>query len=390
MKKPVLIFSIIQFAFIGVIIIFFAAPFNDNLIIIPYVSAVTLGLISVVLFYFFFAKEINSARRARENHAAESRIKDDEIRRLQSENDRFQSNGLSGYARFGDYESFNRELLILLEAVESLCTLLSPAGESITAIQTDQLPVLTDIGDLLKTTAFISENIQKAFDIADNLSTSAKSAFTVSEKVQKGVTLVTTALQESLKSSRVLFEQSQQISGILSLLAEISSRINILSINASIVSARAGTAGRPFKVVAKEIRKLASETEKSLHQIGEDIKNIKLVINNVVEKINYSVEQTDAETNGLLSVVGSLQGITLGVEVFRAVSKAAKEKSVNQSNDLNLLSRNCSLFNSVIQNIASLKNDLARILEIRNDVASRQESLRLRLHRSDKNEGGTT
>ncbi len=177
---------------------------------------------------------------------------------------------------------------------------------------------------------FISENIMRAFEISDNLANTAKTAFELSESVQKGVKIVTSALSQSLSQTAILFEQSKQISKIIEIMSEISEKIHILSINASIVSARAGTAGKGFEVVAKEIRILAKETEKSLEEIEQVIVDVQGTITAVVEKVDTASKQTNNEQNNLMSVAGALQGVILAVEIIRAVTSVANEKAVEQ------------------------------------------------------------
>lgn len=77
-------------------------------------------------------------------------------------------------------------------------------------------------------------------------------------------------------------------------ISDIARQINILSINASIEAARAGTAGKGFAVVAMEVGKLAShsqeavaEAEKSNSRVFDDIK----MVNSVVEEINSKMTE---------------------------------------------------------------------------------------------------
>ncbi len=209
------------------------------------------------------------------------------------------------------------ELESRLNRVEAMVRAVVP-GEALTGFSFD---------DLLKSNEFISENTKKGFDISDNLSGSAKAAFEISEKVQNGIQTITGALSDTLQFSEVIYKQSGQISDVIEILNDISAKINLLSINASIVSARAGQHGKTFEVVAREIRRLADQTNSSLSSIEEEIRGIQRVIGELVEKIRSAAAETSDEKAALISVVGTLRGITLGVEVFRAVSKLAKEKA---------------------------------------------------------------
>ena len=77
----------------------------------------------------------------------------------------------------------------------------------------------------------------------------------------------------------------QDINQMSHFIENISSQINLLSLNASIESARAGEAGRGFAVVADEIRSLAYQTKDATG-------NIQDVISNLIEQSEATVDIT--------------------------------------------------------------------------------------------------
>ncbi len=75
------------------------------------------------------------------------------------------------------------------------------------------------------------------------------------------------------------------IKALLGNIADVAERVHVLSINASIESARAGERGKGFKVISNEIQKLAMETQR----IVQDIAATVAVSNRVFSSINEAV-----------------------------------------------------------------------------------------------------
>ncbi|MBN2797221.1 MAG: methyl-accepting chemotaxis protein [Clostridia bacterium] len=77
-----------------------------------------------------------------------------------------------------------------------------------------------------------------------------------------------------LQEMDTLSGRVNKISNIINLINDISRQTNLLALNASIEAARAGEHGRGFAVVANEVSKLADETSKAVHGIGDLLSEI--------------------------------------------------------------------------------------------------------------------
>jgi Amt family ammonium transporter len=80
------------------------------------------------------------------------------------------------------------------------------------------------------------------------------------------------AVQGSLESMELISKSAQSINQMLDAVTDISNQTKLLSLNASIEAARAGSNGRGFAVVAQEVRDLAAETQFTAANIADLMK----------------------------------------------------------------------------------------------------------------------
>ncbi len=111
------------------------------------------------------------------------------------------------------------------------------------------------------------------------------------------------------RSMTEVSETSKEMSGILSMINDISDRINLLSLNAAIEAARAGEYGRGFAVVADEISKLADQTSTSVKDIATLIRKS----DEEVRKGAAGVQDTVAVIRDILAGVEESNSMIAGV-----------------------------------------------------------------------------
>jgi methyl-accepting chemotaxis protein len=173
---------------------------------------------------------------------------------------------------------------------------------------------------VLESLASLNGFTSQIHQIAESISGSADEAFREAQGIQGRVEQMATAVELSRKENLLLLEESSKIHGVLELLREISESTHVLGINAAILSARAGTAGKAFGVLAKEIRGLADRSSQSLGIIEDIVTGLRQRIGRVSARIEESDALILGQKQGLLSVAGRLQGTVLGVNVIHAVS----------------------------------------------------------------------
>lgn len=97
------------------------------------------------------------------------------------------------------------------------------------------------------------------------------------------------SIQSLEKEMQTIESSSLEITDIITLINDIAEQTELLSLNASIESARAGEAGKGFNVVAGEVRKLAEKSTQAANRIYELITNNQRIIK---VGVNYSKNAT--------------------------------------------------------------------------------------------------
>ena len=128
----------------------------------------------------------------------------------------------------------------------------------------------------------------------------------VSDRVSEVVQDVEQMMTQTNESAGQIREASDLISGI-------ADQTSLLSLNASIEAARAGTAGRGFAVVAEEIRKLADQSDEASRRIRETIENLLSDFAGVVRSMQQMREVIDQQNSHIRSTETTVKDVVDGL-----------------------------------------------------------------------------
>ncbi len=95
-----------------------------------------------------------------------------------------------------------------------------------------------------------------------------------------------TVIEESSKALKEIHTHSKTIHDVLAGIGDISSRTDLLAMNASIEAAHAGEAGKGFAVVAGEVRKLSEQSRKQIAESNTKLEGMETAINRNTELSN--------------------------------------------------------------------------------------------------------
>jgi methyl-accepting chemotaxis protein len=270
-------------------------------------------------------------------------------------------------------------------------------NEITTNIQSIKGRVLNQSAGVTETNAVMERvmvNIEKLSGHIEKQSDYVSQSSTAIEEMTDNIRSVAATLEQNTRSVRELRESSEvgrssvgevsadiqeidrESEGLLEIntvMENIASQTNLLSMNAAIEAAHAGEAGKGFAVVADEIRKLAESSAEQSKTIGGVLKKIKGSIDKIIKGTDNVLLKFEAIEDGVKTVSDQTQNIRSAMEeqetgnrrildvinILNEITGQVKDGSIEMqdgSKEVILESRNLEL---VTQEIASGMNEMA-------------------------------
>lgn len=187
---------------------------------------------------------------------------------------------------------------------------ISEIESGVTQLDRNSADCLSQMDSLSQKIALVNGNTTRIGSITDaavlTIDEGIKTMNSLTDKT-KSTTKITGQVIDTIK---LLEEKSRSIGQILNVINDITRQTNLLSLNASIESARAGTYGKGFAVVAEEIRKLAGQSLHSASQIRGIIEEINTYTNEAVRtagEAELTVKQQEKAVTDTTSSFHALQ-----------------------------------------------------------------------------------
>lgn len=196
-----------------------------------------------------------------------------------------------------EIQDYTDPLASSAEELSSSATLMTQTANGISKAITEENNAIQDGNE---TTNSMIQSLGEMFDKIKRIQTETDNAKEVAEHGGE-------VIEKTISTMRNIEDNTRKIEGVVGVITDIANQTNLLSLNAAIEAAKAGSSGKGFAVVAEEVRSLA---EKSAQQVVE--------IRNLVDVSRDSVQ------NGS-KVIEEIQ------KVFQEIQTGAEQVMVNVS-----------------------------------------------------------
>jgi methyl-accepting chemotaxis protein len=237
---------------------------------------------------------------------------------------------LGDFTRNTNITSTNAASLMssLVEMQKNLATVVSNVRTGAEGVATASAEISQGNNDLSARTESQASALEETAASMEELSSTVKqNADSARQANQLAANASTVAIRggevvgQVVETMKGINESSRKISDIISVIDGIAFQTNILALNAAVEAARAGEQGRGFAVVASEVRSLAGRS-------AEAAKEIKILINTSVERVEQGTALVDEAGSTMSEVVASIRRVT---DIMGEISAASNEQALGVS-----------------------------------------------------------
>ncbi|MGN1205895.1 MAG: methyl-accepting chemotaxis protein [Eubacterium sp.] len=219
---------------------------------------------------------------------------------------------------------------------------------------------LNDMDSLFTKINVVNDNTDEIGSIAASTQVAINSGLSNMDNLNaktKSTTDITDSIIHTIKELAV---HSKNIGQIVNSINDIAEETNLLSLNASIEAARAGTAGKGFSVVATQIRKLADQCLVSAGKISNIVNEITDATNEAVTTAQNAEEIVEEQVQAVAATAHSFQTLKARIEKLSeylgSIQSSSKDMETAGSSTLNSMENISAILEQTLASVTSVAN----------------------------------
>lgn len=202
------------------------------------------------------------------------------------------------------------------------------------------------------------EHVMKSINSIANISGNKKRDV---ERLIETAGTASSQVKEMVKSIKGISDSVQSVGGMVNEITDIAETTNVLSINASIEAAHAGTSGNGFTVVAQEIKKLAHKAGENAGEITRNLDDISHQTRDSTDQSRETGKKINEMIERITPVVSSLETI---VQSLAEMSRDSGDITTSLSSFKNFTQELSASFKEIQDSVENIDECISSMLDL--------------------------
>jgi len=225
------------------------------------------------------------------------------------------------------------------DSLRGIVARIRDAGERLAAVQTDVSTSLSrqervvrafngSTADIAGAASQLSINSEQLLAATDSVTSAAREASRVADDGRAGLESMSESMRQLddamntfTRKLATIRQRAGGITAVVTTIAKVADQTNLLSVNATIEAEKAGEAGRGFRIVAQEIRRLADQTALATKDIERMVRDMQSAVSSGTmemdrfrNEVSLRIQQVAAVSDQLTRIATPVQSVTQALE----------------------------------------------------------------------------
>ncbi len=204
-------------------------------------------------------------------------------------------------------------------------TQIAASGKQLEATMTEQVAATNEVvataKEIAATSAQLLAAMQDVAAVSEETAAAASQSQSELSRMEATMRQLATATSSISGKLGTISEKANNINSVVTTIAKVADRTNLLSLNAAIEAEKAGEYGSGFAVVAREIRRLADQTAVATLEIEQMVKEMQSAVSTGVmemdkftKEVKSGVEDVRTISQQLALIIDQVKALTPSFE----------------------------------------------------------------------------
>ena len=197
----------------------------------------------------------------------------------------------------------------------------------------------------------------------------------------EGMSQVRGATTLSARIMKRLGESGQEINETILSITDLTTRMNLVALNAAIEATRAGEQGHGFVVIAQEIRTLALNSSEAAKKVASHIRAIQRETTAISQSVEHNTLEAVKQTELVTQTGVAFDAISVVTEqmagLVQGICMAADNQAQSSQLVVSAVEQIAQMTSEITLHMRNMQQSLAQLVELTNSLSSRLSVFRI-------------